>query len=262
MEPEGPRLLYTATRAPRDPRKGILVLAGEEALPRRADTPSRKTRWVERRLKDAGVEQRHGTTSGRQPRRLRLPGKAAGKTPAAGAVPVETAGGTTPPSVATPLRRGPMGARNVRVWEARPGCYSRELGGGGGGGCGGCCLRRLRQRAMEVLEGETRGDATTGLELQGQASRGRCGPTALRRGPRACRRRGGRRTALHGSGDHGAARGARSSVSPQDRTPAASRLQSLSTISGSPRTPESVSLVRIYYLCRLFSVKVRVASPR
>lgn len=38
------------------------------------------------------------------------------------------------------------------------GLLQPELGGGG------CCLRILRRRAMDGLEGETRGDAAAGLE--------------------------------------------------------------------------------------------------
>lgn len=40
------------------------------------------------------------------------------------------------------------------------GLLQLELGGGGG-----CCLRSLKRRAMDGLEGETRGDAAAGLEL-------------------------------------------------------------------------------------------------
>lgn len=51
-------------------------------------------------------------------------------------VPREVAEGAAPPLVAPPLSprphpRGPIGGRDVRVWEVRPCCYSRNWAAAG-----------------------------------------------------------------------------------------------------------------------------------
>lgn len=120
----GPRLLYLATRTQRDLQKDILLLTGDEELLRCGASLSRKSRWeAKSRLsgtkackdfrtptKVAAVSREGGWKSWRKERPWRNRRRCG---PALGNL-----------QWPRPLPRGPMGGLDVRMWEARPGCYS------------------------------------------------------------------------------------------------------------------------------------------
>jgi hypothetical protein len=113
----------------------------------------------------------------------------------------------------------------------------QELGGGG------CCLRSLRRRVMDGLEGETRGGcdrgAPAGPSDRGLESGGKCGRPAgsAARSPRSPTP-GAELAAPYGSGGRGLPAGHGARLHRGVGAPASSLLQGLTTMSGPFWTPE------------------------